>query len=214
MSLSDWDSLSVNENGKSIDGTFTTSSGVKVEIYKNWIYIHDEKAWRNQRYSKPIVMEITQGSVIYQDLQLLALRGPQNGVYVVAWDTKDCAKPRGMIGCGVSVFSKDRKHRTRHVGVMKSSLSWLKKELNKKETTYSTSTLYRGNSRPIHRRHRYEDYVYYVPDVFRKLDLKKAERFNQGDVFLSRRQGDVFLSLGKHKKTMASVITKRIFRKK
>lgn len=107
MALSNWDDLAFDLTGQKQQSTFRTPLGIELDIYKNWLYIRDEKAWREGGgYVHPTVMQISQGVVRYHDLNILAARGPQNGVYVLAWHHTP-EDPVGLIGCGVYGYSGD-----------------------------------------------------------------------------------------------------------
>lgn len=41
MALSNWDTMSMDEKGKTLSGEFVSPLGVKVEFYKNWIYVRE-----------------------------------------------------------------------------------------------------------------------------------------------------------------------------
>ena len=59
MALSNWDTFAVDEKGEPTDGRFTSALGVEVEIYKNWLYVRDEQAWRDGgRFVSPTVMSM------------------------------------------------------------------------------------------------------------------------------------------------------------
>jgi hypothetical protein len=165
MALSNWDILMLDEKGKSLPGVWQSSLGLKLEIYKNWLHLHDEKAWYENAgfYSKPIIAKIDSGSYDYKNLHILAIRGPQNGVFVIVWEdfySKDYKKHwvRGAIGCGVYGYTQGISGR--YIGVTKTSLRWFIKEMHKKD-------------------------FYTIPDVFVNLDLLKGQRYNQGDAFFT-----------------------------
>ncbi len=40
MALSNWDCLSFDSDGKPCEGKFETKEGIKIQIYKNWVYVH------------------------------------------------------------------------------------------------------------------------------------------------------------------------------
>jgi hypothetical protein len=134
MALSNWDTLAVDENGESTNGVFISKLGVSVEFYKNWLYVRDEKAWQDGgRFVSPTVMQIEEGTLSYKDVNIVARRGPQNGVYAVIQTTiypptitEDCSKCKVkakayrheascpdfvdtkyvvMVGCGVYGYS-------------------------------------------------------------------------------------------------------------
>ena len=45
MALSNWATLAWDENGEPCDGRLE-AEGISIAIYKNWIYVRDEKAWK------------------------------------------------------------------------------------------------------------------------------------------------------------------------
>jgi len=172
MALSNWDTLAVDESGTPNGGSFTSPMGVVVEFYKNWIYVSDAKAWREGGgYVEPIVMQVQSGEIEYQDVHVLALRGPQNGVYAAVW-VGFGSDATGMIGCGVYGYDGHD-----FVGVKADSVRWFRDKLAEKAA--DTTSL----SEP------FEYDVYDVPDSLRRVDWSKALRFNQGDAYFAARVG-------------------------
>jgi len=215
MALSNYDSLALNEKGEPINGVITSPLGVTVEIYKNWLYIRDNKAWKKNGYFvKPTVMQINSGDITYQDLHILALRGPQGGIYVIVYYMDKEYNPHGMIGCGVCAYIDDKNHRTRFAGVTKKCLSWFKKELNKKQESWgSTSAWSKKKGRYVTTHDCTMVHVHYdIPDCFRKMSFRNALRFNQGDAFLMAglgRKESPATPVGKQaKETVASTMMK------
>lgn len=102
MALSNWATAAVDEKGQPSNGLFTSVLGVTVEIYKNWLYVHDPAAWREGGpYVHPVVMSINAGEVSYQDVRVLAVRGPKEGVYAIVWSGYESDPDfRAMIGIG------------------------------------------------------------------------------------------------------------------
>jgi hypothetical protein len=125
MALSNYDTLAVNEKGESINGVLVTPLGVRVEIYKNWLYVYDSAAWRKGgAFVKPCIAEIQHGELRYLDLSVCAVRGPQDGVYVVAW--YDEQEIHGIAGCGVVAYVGNAL-----VGVLRDSIGWFQAKLRK-----------------------------------------------------------------------------------
>jgi hypothetical protein len=188
MALSNYDTLVIDEKGKSINGVFVSPLGVRVEFYKNWLYVQDERAWQaGGAHVKPTVMEVREGDIKYKDVQILAFRGPQNGIYAVVWNwdhKKDVTS--GMIGCGVYAYSGKK-----FVGVRKQSARWLRKKLNE---TYTYSMLM-----PVLSKRKGTTYdmkqkdctapLYDVPKEFQGKGLEQGLRFNQGDAYFARASG-------------------------
>lgn len=167
MALSNWDCLCINHKGESIDSTFNFGNGISISCYKNWLHIYDEISWdKRSGYVKPMVVNIYEGALVYNRVHILAIRGPQNGVYFVAWKddwNKKQLKITGVIGCGVYGFSGNR-----YVGVTKKALRWFSKELNKKENNQG-----------------FKYHIYDAPEMFRNMNLLNGTRFNLGDGFFS-----------------------------
>lgn len=180
MALSDWDLLVLDHDGKPCDGSFTSPEGVEVEFYKNWLYVRDEKSGGSDSFTRPTVMQIDDGTIRYKDVEIVAVRGPQAGIYAVVWVThygrQERGKPvpvTGMAGCAVNGYL-----RRVWVGVTPESVEFLRHELNVK---------YAHSSRvPEWQR---GEYVRDVPDVFRSLPFDSAERTNQGDAYLASALG-------------------------
>ena len=178
MALSNWDTLAVNQNGEPTNGVFTSPLGVGVTIYKNWLYISDEKAWEaGGAYIKPTVMEIMKGSIVYKDTHIFAKRGPQSGIFCIVhvptWSPGSNNIFTAMVGAGVYGFDGED-----WAGVNDDSMRFLIRMLKDDET----------------------------PHELKNLDLSKALRFNQGDeYFATRLGGDVpATEVGKAEPTIMS----------
>jgi hypothetical protein len=192
MALSNWDTMLLDQKGKPLPGSWTSPKGIKVEVYKNWVHIHDEKAWVEDgaSYMKPIVMRMESGQIHYKDVEILVLRGPQNGAFLVAWSdiySKDYKKHKvvGCIGCGVYGFSGDR-----YTGVTRTALKWFMKELNK--TTIDHDTMYssdfiKGKWKKTKEIFKVVRAIHDAPEEFKKIDLLKGQRYNQGDAYFAVR---------------------------
>jgi hypothetical protein len=189
MALSNWDTMALNEKGEPSHGEFTSPCGVSVEFYKNWLYVRDAKAWQEGGgYTEPTVMEIQPGDIRYKDVHILALRGPQNGVFAVVW-TGYGDEVKGMAGCGVYGYEG-----MEWIGVTPESLTWWVAKLRgEHEETYNLSSYVTepdGSSREEklpEMKSMVPDLD--VPDVFRKLEWGQALRFNQGDAFFAAAAG-------------------------
>jgi len=191
MSLSSWDTLAVDENGNSTNGVFESFQDVKVEIYKNWLHIIDKKAWaKNCGYTKNVIAVINEGDLSYKDVNIIAIQGPQKGIYCVVWSQKyeegSNKKPelRGMVGCGVNGYKGEK-----WVGVSSKSLEWFRKKLTDKVKFTCTYTTYiHGNKEKVKvekGKHTSLTYKLDIPDELRFVNLTKALRFNQGDAFFA-----------------------------
>lgn len=84
MSLSAYDILAFDGSGLSCDGSVTNWQGNKVEIYKNWLYIHSPSMWKKDgSYCKPVIAEIQEGSITLAGFSIAASRGKtdQNSIF-------------------------------------------------------------------------------------------------------------------------------------
>jgi hypothetical protein len=126
-----------------------------VSIYKNWLYVCDEKAWEKGGKYVETVMQIQEGDLTYKDVTVIAKRGPQEGVFCIvftpSWSRED-KKFEAMVGAGVYGFEDSN-----WVGINLESMEFLKELLQDPE----------------------------VPAELSKLDLSKALRFNQGDAYFA-----------------------------
>jgi hypothetical protein len=157
MSLGNYASLALNEKGERIEPTITSPAGITLDIYKNWLNIEDPEAWLEKgRFIKPIVLLARYGQFSYQDLYVQALRGPQDGIYVVAYYLDQEYEPRGMIGCGVERYDD----RGNDCGVTRECTSWFRWELNQTKACVSSSA---G-----------EQFIYDLPACFYGMDLGKV----------------------------------------
>jgi hypothetical protein len=162
MSLSNWDTLAFDQSGKSTDGIFTHGE-VKVEIYKNWLYLHDSKGWKSgQAFMKDTIAQISSCDMDYKGIHITAKRGRQYGIYCVVYNVlhdKDYNTTgiNFMAGCGVDGYKNHN-----WVGVEKESYTFLKSLIKKvidDDIPESASTLIKIPDNPL--------------------------RFNQGDAFFA-----------------------------
>jgi|SRR3990172_460801 len=203
--LSNWDTLALNEKGEPIAGGVITPAGVRAQFYKNWLYIYDDKGWHEGfGYTRPCVMEIHEGRMQYKDANILAFRGPQNGIYAVVWSgwehfdrdkDKRYGHPlRGMTGCSVYGYSEETEERdAEFVGVLPESIEWFRAKLletNTEPMIFWGHTIYPGEKTTRLKQVVYSTpnnpwYIHDVPEAFRKLDWAQAVRFNQGDAYFA-----------------------------
>lgn len=188
MALSNWDTLAVTHRGESCSGVFVTPLGVGVEIYKNWLYVSDRAAWRKGGgYKEPIVAKIVRGIIQYADLMVCALRGPQDGVYVVAWsgwDYEGAAQPlTGMVGCGVYGYDDAGEF----VGVRTESREWFAARLTETVRESHGTIVHEDGTRE--KLPEIDSPVLDVPDALRKALSGDALRFNQGDAYFANHLG-------------------------
>jgi len=83
MALSNWDTLAINNQGKSCDGEFKVG-GNSIDIYKNWVYIRSKGMWRKDSSSfvEPTIAEISNGNIQLAGFDIRAIRGSQNAIFV------------------------------------------------------------------------------------------------------------------------------------
>lgn len=164
MALSNWDTMAWNDSGEPCVGDVVFPNGVELEIYKNWVYISDPKAWREgEGIDKPCIMEILSGELSYARITIFAARGPQDSIFVAAAYRDWSTKPETMIrffGIGCYGFEGEE-----FVGVKPDTIDefmvWLEK-LN------DTS----------------------VNGAFELPAFKSGKRYNQGDAYFAGRLGD------------------------
>jgi hypothetical protein len=184
MALSNWDSWSVDGDGKSVRGALESFSGVQVSFYKNWIYVQDEKAWdKHGSFAKPFVMEIQSGELRYKDVTITAVRGPKEGIYAVIeavkWLKDKEPERKTMIGIGCYGFKNEK-----WVGVEQAEIDFLRKWIN--SSTEESATIYDDDERPVT-----EKYTSHTFDErIRKIPLTDGLRFNQGDAYFADAMGE------------------------
>lgn len=60
------------------------AEGTIVDIYENWLYIHDEKAWKeNSGFGKYTIMEISDGQLRYNRFKIVVARGSNDELFFV-----------------------------------------------------------------------------------------------------------------------------------
>jgi len=196
MALSNWDTLAVDLNGEPQAGSFVSPGGIEVSIYKNWIYIRDPKAWREGgSFVKDTIMAIDHGKIQYHDIEIRATRGPQGGVYVACWNVNYESEPTdyvGMIGCGVYGFDNED-----WVGVQPESVEFLRKWISNKERMWDDEEV--AEMLPDLRnpditpedweKELKETFVHDFPEKIAGVELDKAIRYNQGNMYFTEKVG-------------------------
>jgi hypothetical protein len=161
MALSNWGTLAMDKEGKSINGVFKSPQGVVVRIYKNWIYVEDANAWQDGgAFVEPTIMEIQEGILTYKDTQIIAKRGPQNGVYCVVYTLPYRENFDLMTGIGCY-----------WVGVEQASVEHMAKLCTNGGELFEAA-----------------DWMV-VEEVLHSIDFSKALRFNQGDEYFAVHAG-------------------------
>lgn len=182
MALSNWDTLAFDHEAKPVNGIFESPCGVIVEIYKNWLYVSDPKAWEEKiGWSKPVIMKMDHGVCHYKDVQIVAIRGPQIGVYAAVWSGYQYkgSTIKGMIGCGVSGFDDNGKW----IGVTNESILWFQNEM--------ISGVMEKYILGEHYQDEMWEFTHEIPEVLRwSLLVGNPLRFNQGDAFFAKALGN------------------------
>ncbi len=121
MALSNWDCLAFDQYGPSPSGCATSATGFTVEIYKNWLHLTWPTSPGRRRIWSPSADDqqtaiIDDGHIRIGTWDIRATRGPQNGVYVIAYSSRfdlNSISPEGdhhhdkalLVGTGVSGFT-------------------------------------------------------------------------------------------------------------
>ena len=85
MSLSAYDLLAFDNDGKPSNGVMTCPGGQSLEIRKNWLYVHDKRMWyKGCGYMKYTISDIWQGQVKISGIRIFSKRGPQESIFVFA----------------------------------------------------------------------------------------------------------------------------------
>lgn len=191
MALSNWDTLTIDQDHKSC-GEFC-ANGYVVAIRKNWIQVYDS--------SDKMIMTVQHGSLTLDGIEIHATRGPQSGIFCVVFSrNEDYDIDNIMIACGVYGFKNEE-----WTGVSRESLEFLKAWVNKrehsdeeleKELVEMWQELSLGASKEEEERikscidvaltdMKKHDFLFEEP--IRDIDLDKAMRSNQGDDYLSEK---------------------------
>lgn len=133
MALGNWATLALKLDGTPINtvdtGWLTSPAGVLLDIRKNWLNAHDGRAWREgAQFVSPVVLYLEQGRLSYLDWTINAIRGPQQGIYVVAYWTNPDRTINGFVGCGVYGYGEEG-----WLGVTPASVEFLRNWVTAKE---------------------------------------------------------------------------------
>jgi hypothetical protein len=161
MALSNWAILAWNENGEPCDGRLE-AEGVSISIYKNWIYVRDEKAWKEgSMFNKPTIMEISEGQIEYHRFKIIAKRGKNNEVFVLAEYSGNQKETKQLIGIGAYAYDDDGNY----VGVTEETkgefFNWIR--ISKED--------------------------WWFPMLIDVTKIKEFKTFNQGDKYIADKFG-------------------------
>ena len=182
MALSNWDTWAIDQDSKISNGIFKSKIGCEIQIYKNWLYLQDAVAWQEHGgFVEPTIMELWDGELHYKDTQIVACRGPKNGIYCAVWSSKPTNL---LVGIGAYGYSGDE-----WVGITYNEVNWLKDWLAKIEETSC--------------------YIWGIKKHIEKIDFETGGRFNQGDAYFADKL-DVKTPTTEPGKSDEPVITKLI----
>ena len=125
MATSDYETKMVDSHGNYVRD-FPSPCGVVVQVYKTVLHVSDRKAWRKKSgFTNGLVMCVTDGRLDYQDVSLVARRGPQGGIYAAVWRRVGFSTV-GVVGYGVP----EHVWRGRSTGITQRSLNWFGKSIH------------------------------------------------------------------------------------
>jgi len=103
MALSNWATAAWNEKGEPTIARMKLDD-LYIELYKTYISIADEKAWREgEMFIKPWVIHVYEGCMEYRRIRICAARAKaQQGIFFYIYDTKT---EKMLLGIGVYGFN-------------------------------------------------------------------------------------------------------------
>lgn len=151
----------------SSNGVFQSpTSNFFVEIYKNWAYLHSPSTStgkKNMDLTRPAVGQLMEGDLRIAGLEIKAIRGPQEGIVLLAYTTDNGEdaqghyyRYQGLLGTGVYGYDDVGEF----VGVLPKTTVWIREQ---------ACTI--------------------LPSFVCAIDLLESERFNQGDAFFAEEFG-------------------------
>jgi len=104
MAMSNWDMLGMDQDFKPCSGLKNLSGDASVELYKNWLYVHDKRMWKEDGpFENDTIAQINDGYVIMSDFEITAKRGPQDSIFCMislrSWEKKEDSRWFAGIGC-------------------------------------------------------------------------------------------------------------------
>ena len=194
----------VDLDSRPCDGIFVSPLGVRVELYKNWLYVGDRSAWRDGGFFiQDTVMQIQRGSLCYLDVMIEAerLEGPDGDTIVfAAWSSSD-KNVRGIVGAGTYAYQTLENGREVYHGITPEHVQRLREFLDRStideiETTAEHAQEAAKGGDPEYVGHRVEGdrgwvsyRSYELDDPIRAVDLSRATRRNPGDRYIADHLG-------------------------
>lgn len=153
ISVENYDTLVLDSSGQPTNGVSEPSlCGLSVQVYCNWLNVTASHLWRSGSITPtPVICTMMKGELTILDLSMVAVRGPQQGIYFACWFLHNL-EPMGMTGLACYGLVDDH-----YVGVAPGSVK------------FHQDTLAHWISRKV------------VPPIFDALPWQSALRFNQGD---------------------------------
>ena len=161
MALSNYDMLVLNHKGEPCRGEFISPFGIKVKVYKDWLYVDDTFGWTKKGgFAEPTVMEVNSSCLVYKDVNIVCDQRPtkhcDNTTLFCIWSGWE--HENNMSGIvGICQFGN----------IQPDAIDELHEVLIKNfDSDYCT-----------------------IPEIFKLLDLSIGKRFNQGDMFFHDKIG-------------------------
>ncbi len=161
VNLSEYDALCVDEFSRSATGiTNPSAMGVQIELFRSWLQMRDVNSYRAASgLPRPVVATIPEGEITFQDVIVVATRGPRDGVYFAGWFDEP-GGISGIVGVGLSGRVDGQ-----YVGVLATDVAYLADLL----TTWGKA----GR----------------IPDRLARVRFESALRYCQGDLFIAESAG-------------------------
>lgn len=135
MAISDYAHMAFDQNANPIEGTIYNGDA-SVEIYKNWLYVHDANMWhKGCGYSEDTIAQIQEGRVYLSGFDILAKSIElQSAIFTFVTythypDPKDYSNPefRWMAGIGCSGFDSRTEKLCKHFNINPDDYEYISK---------------------------------------------------------------------------------------
>jgi hypothetical protein len=122
MALSNWDHAAWDKFGDPREGTLTFPRDIILEIYKDWLYIHDPNVKGSyftvdnkhvsvySDHREKTILEVNEGKVYYKGIDVTVFRNEQHGTFIHAiydgsyTEDGDCLECIPIIFCGIGKY--------------------------------------------------------------------------------------------------------------